>query len=125
MTMEAQKSAAKSSKSTFVWDDPFLMEEQLTDEERMIRDAAAAFAADKLAPRIDGCNVDFYAALRRTLQDTGVWKAPACAERTLTEGFEVVLKRVDQAPHESELKNLNRQGFAKWSPCGCAVAIPK
>ena len=53
MTMEAQKSAAKSSKSTFVWDDPFLMEEQLTDEERMIRDAAAAFAADKLAPRIE------------------------------------------------------------------------
>lgn len=53
MNMEAQKSAAKSSKSTFVWDDPFLMEEQLTDEERMIRDAAAAFAADKLAPRIE------------------------------------------------------------------------
>ncbi len=53
MTMEAQKSAAKSSRSTFVWDDPFLMEEQLTDEERMIRDAAAAFAADKLAPRIE------------------------------------------------------------------------
>ncbi|MHA7884212.1 acyl-CoA dehydrogenase [Nitratireductor rhodophyticola] len=51
--MEAQKSAAKSSKSTFVWDDPFLMEEQLTDEERMIRDAAAAFAADKLSPRIE------------------------------------------------------------------------
>lgn len=53
MNMEAQKSAAKSSRSTFVWDDPFLMEEQLTDEERMIRDAAAAFAADKLAPRIE------------------------------------------------------------------------
>ncbi len=53
MNMEAQKSAAKSSKSNFVWDDPFLMEEQLTDEERMIRDAAAAFAADKLAPRIE------------------------------------------------------------------------
>ncbi len=53
MNMEAQKSAAKSSKSTFVWDDPFLMEEQLTDEERMIRDAAAAFAADKLSPRIE------------------------------------------------------------------------
>ncbi|XHC00750.1 acyl-CoA dehydrogenase [Nitratireductor sp. ac15] len=51
--MEAKKSAAKSSKSNFVWDDPFLMEEQLTDEERMIRDAAAAFAADKLAPRIE------------------------------------------------------------------------
>ncbi|EKF17619.1 acyl-CoA dehydrogenase domain-containing protein [Nitratireductor pacificus pht-3B] len=29
------------------------MEDQLSDEERMIRDAAAAFAADKLSPRIE------------------------------------------------------------------------
>ncbi len=36
----------------FSWSDPFLLEEQLTEEERMLRDAAAAFAADKLAPRI-------------------------------------------------------------------------
>lgn len=44
--------SAKSSKSSFQWDDPFLIADQLTDEERMIADAAAAFAADKLAPRI-------------------------------------------------------------------------
>ena len=37
----------------FKWDDPFLLEEQLSEDERMIRDAAAAFAADKLAPRIE------------------------------------------------------------------------
>lgn len=49
--MEASKS--KSSHASFVWDDPFLLEDQLTDEERMIRDAAAAFAADKLAPRVE------------------------------------------------------------------------
>ncbi len=49
--MEASKS--KSSQASFVWDDPFLLEDQLTDEERMIRDAAAAFAADKLAPRVE------------------------------------------------------------------------
>ncbi|WP_040678382.1 acyl-CoA dehydrogenase [Nitratireductor pacificus] len=47
------RSASKSSRSSFVWDDPFLMEDQLSDEERMIRDAAAAFAADKLSPRIE------------------------------------------------------------------------
>ncbi|WP_332718865.1 acyl-CoA dehydrogenase [Pelagibacterium mangrovi] len=36
----------------FVWSDPFLFEDQLSSEERMIRDSAAAFAADKLAPRV-------------------------------------------------------------------------
>jgi glutaryl-CoA dehydrogenase len=36
----------------FVWSDPFLIEDQLTEDERMVRDAAAAFAADKLAPRV-------------------------------------------------------------------------
>ena len=39
--------------ASFVWNDPFLIEDQLAEDERMIRDAAAAFAADKLAPRIE------------------------------------------------------------------------
>ncbi|MCZ8271251.1 MAG: acyl-CoA dehydrogenase [Beijerinckiaceae bacterium] len=34
------------------WSDPFLLDEQLTEDERMIRDSAAAFAAEKLAPRV-------------------------------------------------------------------------
>lgn len=37
---------------TFSWDDPFFLEDQLLDDERMMRDAAAAYASDKLAPRI-------------------------------------------------------------------------
>ncbi|WP_278069624.1 acyl-CoA dehydrogenase [Brevundimonas sanguinis] len=41
-----------SSSSHFAWDDPFLLDAQLSDEERMIRDAAAAFAAERLAPRV-------------------------------------------------------------------------
>ena len=36
----------------FAWEDPFLLEEQLTEEERMIRDAAAAYAGEKLQPRV-------------------------------------------------------------------------
>ncbi|WP_174298959.1 acyl-CoA dehydrogenase [Sphingomonas bacterium] len=36
----------------FEWDDPFLLDEQLTDDERMIRDAARRYAQDRLAPRI-------------------------------------------------------------------------
>ncbi|MDP2120333.1 MAG: acyl-CoA dehydrogenase [Hoeflea sp.] len=42
----------KSAKSPFQWEDPFLLADQLTDEERMIADSARAFAADKLAPRV-------------------------------------------------------------------------
>ena len=38
--------------SRFDWADPFLLDDQLSDDERMIRDTAAAYAADKLAPRI-------------------------------------------------------------------------
>jgi glutaryl-CoA dehydrogenase len=43
---------SQSAKASFVWNDPFLLEDQLEEDERMIRDAAAAFAADRLAPRI-------------------------------------------------------------------------
>ena len=36
----------------FDWADPFLLDEQLTDDERMVRDTARAYAQDRLAPRI-------------------------------------------------------------------------
>ena len=42
-----------ASHASFVWDDPFLLEDQLSEDERAIRDGAAAFAADKLAPRVE------------------------------------------------------------------------
>lgn len=40
------------SKQTFKWDDPLLFNDQLTDEERMIRDTARRYCQDKLMPRI-------------------------------------------------------------------------
>ena len=47
-----------SDKASFVWEDPFLLEGQLSEDERMIRDAAAAFAADKLAPRVEAAYLE-------------------------------------------------------------------
>ena len=41
-----------SSPASFRWDDPFLLDEQLTDDERMIRDSARAYAQEKLLPRV-------------------------------------------------------------------------
>lgn len=45
-------SEATMAKATFKWDDPFLFNDQLTDEERMIRDTARKYCQDKLMPRI-------------------------------------------------------------------------
>src|SRR4030095_12209300 len=39
-------------KPPFRWDDPFLLEDQLTEEERMVRDSARAYCQEKLMPRI-------------------------------------------------------------------------
>ncbi|WP_434772871.1 acyl-CoA dehydrogenase [Pseudomonas entomophila] len=41
-----------TTKAQFHWSDPLLLDQQLTEEERMVRDSAAAFAQDKLAPRV-------------------------------------------------------------------------
>lgn len=41
-----------TSATSFQWADPLLLDMQLTDEERMVRDAAAAYCQDKLAPRV-------------------------------------------------------------------------
>nr|WP_111299220.1 acyl-CoA dehydrogenase [Paracoccus saliphilus] len=38
---------------SFNWQDPFLLEDQLSEDERMVRDTAAAFAKDRLLPRIE------------------------------------------------------------------------
>lgn len=40
------------------WDDAFLLDEQLTEDERLIRDTARAYAREKLAPRIHDAYLD-------------------------------------------------------------------
>src|SRR5919202_4178623 len=46
---KAKDAAAPAS---FLWDDPLLLDEQLTEDERMVRDTARAYAQDKLLPRV-------------------------------------------------------------------------
>ncbi|MEQ8936317.1 MAG: acyl-CoA dehydrogenase [Amphiplicatus sp.] len=41
-----------ASKHAFDWQDPLALDSQLTDEEKMIRDAARGYAQDKLMPRV-------------------------------------------------------------------------
>jgi glutaryl-CoA dehydrogenase len=41
-----------SSKASFNWADPLLLDQQLTEEERMVRDSAASYCQEKLMPRV-------------------------------------------------------------------------
>ncbi|MEN5147562.1 acyl-CoA dehydrogenase family protein, partial [Brevundimonas diminuta] len=43
---------AAPSAQTFRWDDPFDLTGRLTDEERMVQDAARSYAREALLPRI-------------------------------------------------------------------------
>ncbi len=44
------------SRAGFVWDDPLLLEDQLTGDERMVRDTARDYAQDRLASRVLSAN---------------------------------------------------------------------
>src|SRR6266581_4457475 len=54
-------------KPRFVWSDPLLLDDQLSAEERMVRDAAHAFAQDKLLPRVTE-------AFRHERTDLGIFR---------------------------------------------------
>jgi alkylation response protein AidB-like acyl-CoA dehydrogenase len=42
----------KPARAQFVWDDPLLLDDVLTEDERMIRDSAREFCQEKLLPRV-------------------------------------------------------------------------
>ena len=46
------KPSAKLETNAFDWADPLLIENELSAEERMVRDSARAFSQDKLMPRV-------------------------------------------------------------------------
>jgi glutaryl-CoA dehydrogenase len=48
----APKAKDAPAPASFGWDDPFLLEEQLSEDERLIRDSARAYAQEKLLPRV-------------------------------------------------------------------------
>ncbi len=48
----APLAAIKEPRASFDWADPLLLDEELNEEERLIRDAARAYCQDKLLPRV-------------------------------------------------------------------------
>ncbi len=56
-----------SSRPQFQWLDPLLLDQQLTDTERMVRDAARAYCQDRLLPRVQD-------AFRHEKADTAIFR---------------------------------------------------
>ncbi|KUL96797.1 acyl-CoA dehydrogenase [Bosea sp. WAO] len=52
MAEAARKTAHSHKLAQFSWEDPFLLDEQLTEDERLIRDTARQYAQEKLQPRV-------------------------------------------------------------------------
>ncbi|HEU0070849.1 MAG TPA: acyl-CoA dehydrogenase [Alphaproteobacteria bacterium] len=63
-----------SATAPFRWEDPLLFDDQLTEDERMLRDAAQAYCQDKLMPRILQANRDatFDREIMRELGELGL-----------------------------------------------------
>ena len=65
---------SKPAKATFVWEDPLDLEHVLTEDERLIRDTARAYAQDKLMPRVLRAfrNETFEPAIFREMGELGL-----------------------------------------------------
>ncbi|MCO5785651.1 acyl-CoA dehydrogenase [Pseudomonas sp. G11-1] len=71
-----------NSKASFNWADPLLLDQQLTEEERMVRDSAAQYCQDKLMPRVLNSfrNEDTDASIFREMGELGLLGATIPAE---------------------------------------------
>ncbi|MFV2032065.1 MAG: acyl-CoA dehydrogenase, partial [Gammaproteobacteria bacterium] len=48
----SESNSQSSSRTLFDWKDPMFFDQQLSDEERLIRDATCDYCQDKLMPRV-------------------------------------------------------------------------
>ncbi|MCY4541954.1 MAG: acyl-CoA dehydrogenase [Rhodobacteraceae bacterium] len=73
--MNKRQSQQISAKSGFDWADPFLVDEQLEEEELLMRDASRAFCYERLVPRIDADyqNEDTDPELFRRMGEAGLF----------------------------------------------------
>lgn len=64
----------KKNEFTYRWDDPFLLDEQLTEEERLIRNAVREFAQSELQPRVLQAfrNEDYDPTLMKKMGEAGI-----------------------------------------------------
>lgn len=100
----------------FQWDDPLLLEHQLSDEERLIRDTARQYAQEKLAPRIREWNRSetFDPAVMREMGELGFLGAPL-------EGYGCA--GIGYVAYGLVMRELERVDTAFRSACGVQTSL--
>lgn len=75
-------SSTSSGLTGYDWTDPFGLEDQLSDEERMVRDTAEAYAQEKLLPRVTRAYLDetFDRAIMSEMGELGLLGATVSPE---------------------------------------------
>lgn len=73
---------AEATISPFDWADPFALDAQLSDEERLVRDTAEGYAQEKLLPRVTEAYLaeDFDREIMREMGELGLLGATIPAE---------------------------------------------
>jgi glutaryl-CoA dehydrogenase len=71
------------AKASFHWDDPLLLDQQLTDDERAVREAARAYAQDRLLPRV----TEAFRHGTTDARSSARWASSACSARPIPEQY--------------------------------------
>ena len=80
MSSSLRAEVATPAQATFLWDDPFRFEDQLTEDERLIQATARAYAQDQLMPRIQRANREELIE-REIITEMGELGRASCRER--------------------------------------------
>ena len=130
----------------FKWEDPLLIEDLLTHDERMIRDTARAYAQEKLQPRIRDWNRNesFDPVVMREMGELGFLGAPLEGYGCAGIGYVAYglvmreLERVDTAFRSAcsvqtglamtpsmltAARNIGRNICRKWQRANCSAAL--
>jgi glutaryl-CoA dehydrogenase len=118
--MNAPEKIQPSTRPAFNWSDPLLLDEQLREEERMVRDAAAAYAQDKLMPRVTEAfrNETSDPAIFREMGALGLLGATLPAEYGGAELNYVSYGLIDAYGSEAQRRRyLPRLATGEWIGC--------
>ncbi len=108
----------------FDWSDPLRLEEQLSEEERLIRDATRAFAQEKLSPRIAEAYQHERRQFGRPLAQTQLFqKKLADMQTDIALGLQAAL-RVGRLP-DTGRATPEMVSIIKRNNCGKALEIAR
>jgi glutaryl-CoA dehydrogenase len=76
--MDDQALARSDTAVRFSWEDAFFLDDQLSEDERAVRDTARAHAQEKLLPRINEAYLEEISERRRCLRSCSRPTPPKC-----------------------------------------------